>query len=82
MWHVLAAICSNLGPSARDLVDDVHHYMEEVLWKLIGDVTLPFPRLTSAIKALVRSKPHFPSLSVEHLTNFVCNALRAPQNQH
>ena len=59
---VLAAIYSNLGPSARDLVDDVHQYMEEVLWKLISDVTVPFPRLTSAVKALVRTtliKTHF-----------------------
>ena len=51
----VAAIYSNLKPSARDLVGDVHKYMEEVLWKLTEDVACAFPCLKAAIKALVSS---------------------------
>lgn len=48
----VAAIHSNLKPSAKDLVHNVHKYMEEVLWKLIEDVADAFPRLKAAMKAL------------------------------
>lgn len=53
----VAAIYSNLKPSARNLVGDVHKYMEEVLWKLTEDVAYAFPRLKAAMKALVSSCP-------------------------
>lgn len=53
----VAAIYSNLKPSAKDLVHNVHKYMEEVLWKLIEDVAEAFPRLKAAMKALVTSSP-------------------------
>ncbi|KAL3151207.1 hypothetical protein ABBQ38_013050 [Trebouxia sp. C0009 RCD-2024] len=50
------AIYSNLKPSAKDLVHNVHKYMEEVLWKLIEDVAEAFPRLKAAMKALVQEE--------------------------
>lgn len=52
-----AAVYSNLKPSAKDLVHDVHKYMEEVLWTLVEDVANSFPRLKAAMKALVGFSP-------------------------
>ena len=48
-----AEVHSTLEPSAKDLVDKVHEYMETVLWRLTKDVAVAFPRLQNAIKALV-----------------------------
>jgi len=49
-----AEVYSNLKPSAKDLVQTVHKYMADVLWKLTESTFAAFPRLQTAIKALVR----------------------------
>lgn len=50
-----AEVYSSLKPSAKGLVQIVHKYMADVLWKLTGSTFAAFPRLQTAIKALVRS---------------------------
>ncbi len=40
-----AEVYSNLKPSARDLVQIVHKYMADVLWKLTESSFAAFPRL-------------------------------------
>ncbi len=50
-----AEVYSNLKPSAKDLVQTVHKYMADVLWKLTESTFAAFPRLQTAIKALVQS---------------------------
>lgn len=48
-----AEVYGSLKPSAKDLVQIVHKYMADVLWKLTESTFAAFPRLQTAIKALV-----------------------------
>ena len=68
----VAEIYNNLKPSARGLVDDVHKYMEKVLWKLTEDVAYAFPRLKAAIKALVSSCRSVTELSNKPNPSLMC----------
>ncbi|DBA70035.1 TPA: hypothetical protein ACH3X2_012332, partial [Trebouxia sp. C0005] len=51
-----AEVYSNLKPSAKDLVQNLHKYMADVLWKLTESTFAAFPRLQTAIKALIQEK--------------------------
>lgn len=65
--NLLAAeVYSNLEPSAKNLVEKVHEYMENVLWTLTGSVSAAFPRLQNAIKALVS-----PSILIDSINKYL-----------
>ncbi|DBA97858.1 TPA: hypothetical protein ACH3X3_012722 [Trebouxia sp. C0006] len=49
-------VYSSLKPSAKGLVQIVHKYMADVLWKLTGSTFAAFPRLQTAIKALIQEE--------------------------
>lgn len=47
--------CTVTSSLVLGLVQSVHEYMEDVLWKLTEGVATAFPRLQTAITALVQA---------------------------